>query len=62
LETVPRSPPPFPEIAQKLVTRNLHARLVLVPASMDTYGHGTHTHADVWKNYLIELLKESAKK
>jgi hypothetical protein len=29
---------------------------------METYGHGTHTHADVWKNYLIELLKESAKK
>jgi homoserine O-acetyltransferase len=54
--------PPELEIAQTLVTRMPHARLVLVPASMETYGHGTHTHAEVWKNYLIELLKESAKK
>jgi homoserine O-acetyltransferase len=54
--------PPELEIAQTLVTRMPHARFVLVPASRETYGHGTHTHAEVWKNYLIELLKESAKK
>ena len=54
--------PPELEIAQKLVTRMPHARLVLVPASMATYGHGTHTHADVWKSDLIELLRVSAKK
>jgi hypothetical protein len=29
---------------------------------MDTYGHGTHTHAAVWENYLIQLLQDSAKK
>ena len=39
-----------------------HARFILIPASMETHGHGTHTHAAVWKNYLIELLQESAKK
>ena len=54
--------PPELEIAQKLVTRMPHARFILVPASMETYGHGTHTHAAVWKDYLIELLKESEKK
>ncbi len=54
--------PPELEIAQKLVKRMPHARFVLIPASMETYGHGTHTHAAVWKNYLIELLKESEKK
>jgi homoserine O-acetyltransferase/O-succinyltransferase len=54
--------PPELEIAQKLVTRMPHARFILVPASMETYGHGTHTHAAVWKNYLIELLQESSKK
>jgi homoserine O-acetyltransferase len=51
--------PPELEIAQKLVGRMPHARFVLVPASMNTYGHGTHTHAAVWKNYLVELLQES---
>jgi homoserine O-acetyltransferase/O-succinyltransferase len=50
------------DIAQKLVTRMPHARFILVPASMDTYGHGTHTHAAVWENHLIQLLQDSAKK
>ncbi|MGH9604303.1 MAG: alpha/beta fold hydrolase [Terracidiphilus sp.] len=50
------------EIAGKLVHRMPHARFVLIPASMQTYGHGTHTHAADWKQYLIELLQESAKK
>ena len=50
------------EIAEKLVHRMSHARFVLIPASMQTYGHGTHTHAADWKQYLVELLQESAKK
>jgi homoserine O-acetyltransferase/O-succinyltransferase len=54
--------PPELEIAQKLVTRMPHARFILTPASMETYGHGTHTQAAVWKNYLIELLQEAAQK
>jgi homoserine O-acetyltransferase len=54
--------PPELEIAQKLAERMPHARFVLVPASMETYGHGTHTHAAVWKDYLIELLQDSGKK
>ena len=49
-------------IAQKLVTRMPHARFILVPASLETYGHGTHTHAAVWKDDLVQLLQESAKK
>jgi len=32
---------------------------VLLPISDQTYGHGTHTHAAAWKQYLAELLKES---
>ena len=53
--------PPELDIAQKLVSRMPHARFILIPASMETYGHGTHTHAAVWENYLIQLLQESAK-
>jgi homoserine O-acetyltransferase len=54
--------PPELEMAQKLVTRMPHARFILVPASMETYGHGTHTQAAVWKNDLLQLLQKSAKK
>lgn len=53
--------PPELEIAQKLAGLMPHAKFVLIPASMNTFGHGTHTHAAVWKNYLAELLEESAK-
>lgn len=54
--------PPELEMAQKLVGRMPHAKFVLIPASMNTFGHGTHTHAAVWENYLAELLQESAEK
>lgn len=54
--------PPELDIAQQLVTRMPHAKFILVPASMQTYGHGTHTHAAVWKDHLIEFLKETTKK
>jgi homoserine O-acetyltransferase len=36
-----------------------HAKFVLIPISDATRGHGTHTQAAVWKDYLVELLKES---
>lgn len=54
--------PPELEMAQRLVGRMPHARFVLIPASMNTFGHGTHTHAAVWEKYLVELLRESARK
>lgn len=56
------NPPELKAMVQTLVRRIPHGRYVLVPASMSTYGHGTHTHAAVWKRYLIELLQESAKR
>jgi len=34
----------------------------LIPISDATRGHGTHTVAAIWKNYLIELLAESEPK
>ncbi len=36
-----------------------HARFVLIPISDAKRGHGTHTVASVWENYLVELMKES---
>jgi homoserine O-acetyltransferase/O-succinyltransferase len=53
--------PPELAMAQTEVKRLKKGRFILVPASEQTYGHGTHTHADVWQGYLKELLEESAR-
>ena len=48
-------------IGERLVTKMPHAKFILVPISDATRGHGTHTQAAVWKDYLIEFLKETEK-
>jgi homoserine O-acetyltransferase len=53
--------PPELGIAEREIKRVKHGKFVLVPASEQTHGHGTHTWATVWKQYLEELLQESAK-
>ena len=52
--------PPELGIAEREVKRVKNARFVLIPASEQTFGHGTHTHAVLWKQYLAELLEKSA--
>ena len=54
--------PPELGIAQTLAKRMPHAKFVLIPISDATRGHGTHTQAALWKDYLIELLKASEPK
>ena len=34
-------------------------RAIIFPLSDRTAGHGTHTPAAMWKNYLVELLRET---
>jgi homoserine O-acetyltransferase len=51
--------PPELGIAEREVTKIKHGRFVLIPISDQTHGHGTHTWAAVWKDYLAELLKET---
>ena len=53
--------PPELGIAQKMVGQMPRAKFVLVPISDKTRGHGTHTVAAVWKDDLVELLRESEK-
>lgn len=53
--------PPELDLARKLATRMPHARFILIPASLKTWGHGTHTHAEVWRGYLAQLLQETEK-
>lgn len=54
--------PPELGIAEKLTRQMSHARFVLLPITDQTRGHGTHTQAALWKNYLVELLQESQPK
>ena len=49
--------PPELGIAEKMVKRMPNARFILLPISDATRGHGTHTAAAVWKDYLIEFMK-----
>ena len=44
---------------EQQIKRVRHGRYVLIPISDQTRGHGTHTIANVWKQYLAELLAES---
>ncbi len=54
--------PPELGIAEKTVKQMPNAKFVLIPISDATRGHGTHTQAAVWQQYLVELLNESAPK
>ena len=53
--------PPDLGFAQTMVTRMPRAKFILIPASADTHGHGTHTWAKFWKADLAKLLAEDAK-
>lgn len=54
--------PPELGIAEKMVMHMPHARFILLPISDATRGHGTHTVAAVWKDYLAEFLRETEPK
>ena len=54
--------PPELGIAEKMVHQMPNAKFVLIPISDKTRGHGTHTMAAIWQNYLVQLLNESAPK
>jgi homoserine O-acetyltransferase/O-succinyltransferase len=52
--------PPELGMAEREIKRVKNARFVLIPISDETRGHGTHTRAAVWRQYLSELLEKSA--
>jgi homoserine O-acetyltransferase/O-succinyltransferase len=51
--------PPELGIAEREIKRVKRGRFVLLPITNETRGHGTHTLANAWKQYLEELLKQS---
>ena len=48
--------PPELGIAEREIKRVKNGKFVLIPASEQTHGHGTHTWASIWQEYLKELL------
>jgi homoserine O-acetyltransferase/O-succinyltransferase len=52
--------PPELGIAEREIKKVKNGRFVVLPISDETRGHGTHTRAAVWKQYLGELLEKSA--
>jgi homoserine O-acetyltransferase/O-succinyltransferase len=51
--------PPELGIAEREIKRVKKGRFALIPVSGQTHGHGTHTWAAVWQQYLKELLETS---
>jgi homoserine O-acetyltransferase len=51
--------PPELGILEREIVRVKRGRAIVIPLSDQTRGHGTHTLAAVWKNYLEELLRQS---
>lgn len=53
--------PPELGIMEREIARVPNGRALLLPASAQSRGHGTHTVAVVWKEHLHELLERSAR-
>lgn len=53
-----------PELAtpERDVKRISHGEFHLIQATDQTHGHGTHTYAVFWKQYLVQVLEETSKK
>jgi homoserine O-acetyltransferase len=51
--------PPELGIAQLEIKKVKKGQFALIPASEQTHGHGTHTWAAMWQQYLQQLLDES---
>ena len=51
--------PPELGLAEAAMARLKTTRYVLIPATLQSRGHGTHTHAALWKDELEALLKGS---
>jgi len=54
--------PPELRILEKAIKDVPKGKAIVVPASAETIGHGTHTKAATWKGYLEQLFKESERR
>jgi homoserine O-acetyltransferase len=54
--------PPELGVAHQFASRIKSGKYVLISASAETRGHGTHTWAALWKQHLDELLKRAERR
>ena len=54
--------PPELGIAEREVKKMPNAKFILLPITDQTRGHGTHTAAAVWKDYLAEFMRSTEPK
>ena len=54
--------PPELGILEREIKRVPGGKAILIPLSPDTAGHGTHTLAKVWEQYLATLLQQSERR
>ena len=52
--------PPELGIAERECKRLKNGSFVLLPISENTHGHGTHTWAIAWREYLVQILNQTA--
>ena len=48
--------PPELKLAEKYAAQVAHCRLIILPITPETRGHGTHTLPAIWGGYLSEFL------
>jgi hypothetical protein len=53
------NPPELGQVARE-IEKVPHGRYIVIPTSDETRGHGTHSQAAVWKQYLVELLRSTS--
>jgi homoserine O-acetyltransferase len=53
--------PPELGILEREIKRVPHGRVIVIPFSDKTRGHGSHTLAALWKDHLADLLKQTEK-
>ncbi|TAM44762.1 MAG: alpha/beta fold hydrolase [Acidobacteria bacterium] len=51
--------PPELGVLERQIKRVKRGQAVVIPAGEQTVGHGSHTKATLWKQYLVRLLRES---
>ena len=51
--------PPELGILEREIKRVPKGRAIVIPTSDKTRGHGSHTLAALWKDQLVQLLKET---
>ena len=54
--------PPEQEILEREIKRVKHGKAIVLPFTNETVGHGSHTKAVLWEQYLRKFLRQTEHK